>query len=305
MVVLAGQRREGRRARDAAEFHPAVEFPHLFGRGRHESKGRFAACAEPVQGVLVDVEELHARQHAAGCAIAHFCRREPVKPRPQVFDPPLQPVHVIPQRGKALVFAGPDLEEFAPVVEGEFVVLLTRPVDQEPMGLGQGVHGVLDRRGVADHAVRVFLHGTASPAQAGAKGNDMPSALGRIVEHGGEKAFLLGVAGRLNGRIDAEGPVHFGVAAEDRDSRAAVQFEVEIAHHDAGDAAVLPRVEDPLVVGNVPIEGVVDEDPGFHFGLLDGYRVMPRSLVCGDYVLWSTGITGSDLSRSAVGTDEK
>ena len=33
------------------------------------------------------------------------------------------------------------------------------------MGLGQGVHGVLDRRGVADHAVWIFLHGTLAPAQ--------------------------------------------------------------------------------------------------------------------------------------------
>ena len=155
------------------------------------------------------------------------------------------------------------------MVEGEFVVLLPRSVDKESVCLGQGVHGVLDRRGVADHAVWIFLHGTASPAQARAKGDDMPSALRRVVEHGGEKAFLLLVAGRLPRRIDAEGPVHGGIAAEDWNPRSVLQFEVQITHHDAGDAPVLPRVEDPLVVGNVSFEGVMDEDPGFHFGLLN------------------------------------
>ena len=235
-------------------------------RGRHESQRGFPARAEPVQGVFVDVEELHAGQHAARRAIAHFSRCQLMKPRPQVFDAPLQAVQVVSQGREALVLARPDLEQLAPVVEGEFVVLLPRTVDQESMGLGEGVHGVLDRRGVADGAIWIFFHGQASPAQARAEGDDMPSALRRVVEHGGELTFLLPVAGRLSRWIDAEGPVHGGVAAEDRNPRSVLELQVQITHHDAGDTAVLPRVEDPLIIGKVSVEGVVDEYPGFHFG---------------------------------------
>ena len=98
------------------------------------------------------------------------------------------------------------------MVEGEFVVLLPRSVDEEPVGLGQGVHGVLDRRGVADHAVWVFLHRSLAPAETRAEGDDVPAPFPGVVEHGGEKAFLFRIAWSLRGRIDTEGPVHGGIA---------------------------------------------------------------------------------------------
>ena len=84
--VVSGQRGKCRRAWDTPKLRRSVQSTHLPPHGGHEPEYRFTPCPQPVEDILVDVEQGHGRQHAARRVIAHQVRRQIVKALPQMRD---------------------------------------------------------------------------------------------------------------------------------------------------------------------------------------------------------------------------
>ena len=243
LVVLAGEGGEGGRARDAAQLDLAVHGVHGGARAGPAGARRLPPGAQPVEGVLVDVEQGQAGQGARRGQVADPVRRQLVQAPAHGGDAAVDAVQVGADLGEAGLLAGAHLEQLAAVVEGQLVVVLAGAVDDESRHLGEGVGQVL---GVAGRA-------------PGPEDEDRPAAAGGVVEHGVQAALLLRVDGGLVGRTLAEALVDLGVRRP-----AAGAVEAHAAHHEAAHAAVVPGVEALLESLHPVLERVVGEDPAVH-----------------------------------------
>ena len=226
--------------------------------------------AQPVEGVLVDVEEGQAGEGARRGEVADPVRGQLVQAPAHGGDAAAHAVEVGADLVEAGLLAGAHLEQLAAVVEGQLVVVLAGAVDDEARHLGEGVGQVLEGA----------LRG------AGAEDEDGPAAARGVVEHGVEPALLLGVHGGLVGRALAEALVGLGVR---RPAGGAV--EGHAAHHEAAHAAVVPGFEALLESLHPVLERVVGEDPAVH-GLPPALRkrsgVPPRATSTSRSQTWPT-----------------
>lgn len=134
------------------------------------------AHAEPVEGVLIQIEERQTAEHATGLVEADEGRGEGVEAGLEVVHAALhaRDVEALVGVDGAVVVA--DFEEFAAVVEGEFVVVFAGAVDDDAVGLGEGFESVFDASSDGAGVEGVVLGGLAGAVVAGAEEHQVPVA---------------------------------------------------------------------------------------------------------------------------------
>ena len=169
-----------------------------------------------------------------------------------------------------------DFEEFAAMVEGEFVVVFAGAVDDDAVGLGEGFERVFDAGGEGAGVEGVLLGGLAGAVVAGAEEHEIPVSAFDFGEEGFELFLFGGVETDVLGREDAVLFVDFGVGLEGVDFGAGAGVgeveggfavpEAQGADDDAADAARFPGVEGLGEVGEPLLEGVDHVHPGGEAG---------------------------------------
>ena len=202
---------------------------------------------QPVQPVLVDVEQQQSRQCPAGCVVAHAVRGELVEGVAHLADATLQTTHVKPHVTELRAFMGTQFKQFATVVFRQFVVVLSRTVGDDTIHLRISIDQTLHmrRRAAVEHHQR-----PATP-------------LG-IVKHRRQGLLLDLIPRRRRRRLQAEAFVRSRILWNGRHVAAIGGHEEHAPHHQPADPTGLPGVEDLLVVVHVAFEGVECKDPEFH-----------------------------------------
>ncbi len=185
-----------------------------------------------------------------------------------MLDAALHAAQVIAEVAEALPLVGPDLQHLAPVVPGQFVVLLAGAVHDHPARHREGLGQVLQRRQVPGLSIGVLLAGSAPAPARHVEEQDGPAPGRRVVQDLLQLLFFLRLAVLRRRRGNPEGLVHLRVRGKGPHKGTVLLAKAEPAHGQAAHPALLPGIEDAPVVGDpalLPVlDGEMEKDPAFH-----------------------------------------